>query len=322
MTEERDHDHGSTGARVRSTPPAATTASSGEPAQHPAPAPRERPVGSADAVTRRIRNPLLDPPPKTPAKSASTPTPVLAPPRDEEATPEVVVEVDVSKNIHVFPITTAPLELPLPRPTVAAPNKRHGAIVVTTVVLAGAAIDIFLWKTCGSRPATVTTAPPAMIEPARTTPVVQPDGAGPNARAMPLLPAPARSHVEITVHAAQATLVLDGKVLDGNPVKLDVASDRQPHLLEVTAPGFARFSRSVSFARDLDLVIELQRAPPPVQADATVAPTRAARATARTPQPIRARAPARRNAASAADPWATGSRRSTSAIDEADPYAP
>lgn len=306
-----------------STPPAVSTANSDELALQRTPEPRARPVGSADAITRRIRNPLLAPAPTTSARPTPTPTPVLAPPLDEEATPEAVVELDVSKNIHVFPIADSPLGAPLPGPTSSPPPKRHGVIVVTTVVLAGAAIDIFLWKTCGARPATVTGATPALIEPAPAA--LAPEGAGASTHALSVASAPAYSHLEITVQAAQATLMVDGRALAGNPVKLDVPSDHQPHLLEVTAPGFARLSRSLSFARDLDLVIELQRAPPPAPAGATVAPpqpARPARPAARSSQPTRARTPARRSADTASDPWATSSRRPSSAIDETDPFAP
>jgi len=61
-----------------------------------------------------------------------------------------------------------------------------------------------------------------------------------------------------------ATLQLDGKKLVGNPFQGDMLREaRGSHLVRVSAPGYFPVERTVSFARDLNVVVTLRPVPGP-----------------------------------------------------------
>lgn len=198
-----------------------------------------------DPITERIQNPLLQPRRALLAEPSLAPALVdePAPPSDEDARPGL----EFSANIHLFPNwLTAECVPPIGQPL---RSKKCGAMVVALAFLAGAAADGIVRKLRGT---------PPILQGAAT--------AAANAQPAPTIaPLPARSRVEISVTAEDATLVLDGQVVAGNRLNLDVPMDHNPHVLEISAPGFAPVKRTVSFARDFYLGIELKRVPPPTR---------------------------------------------------------
>jgi hypothetical protein len=252
-----------------------------------------------DPITERIRNPLLHPRWAPPAEPSHTPALVSepAPPLDDDTTPSL----ELSGNIHLFPNwLTAERVPPTGRPF---RSKKHGAMVVALVVLAGAAADSIVWKLRGTS-----------SNPHGTATAIA------NAQPAPTIAAlPARSRIEISVNAEDASLALDGLVVVGNRLNINVPVDHSPHVLEVSAPGFAPLKRTVSFARDFYLGIELQRVPPAARI-AHGSPSRKAAATHSN----------RVKAKRAIRPWngLTGAtstvapKRPDMEIDRNDPYSP
>jgi hypothetical protein len=272
-----------------------------------------------DAITRRIRNPFLEadagPQPEAAEETATPPLPTSAPPADPDETPLPADPDDsplnanpfetpsseISRNIHHIPTPLPGLSSDSPE---GAPQpKRHGLIVVAAVIVAGVAVDVFLWKTTGEGPAE--TAPRAAATDVPASPV-EPAGAVVAKPPVPIIaPLPARSHIEISVPAEKAAPVLDGGAGQGNELKLDVPPDQEPHVLEISAPGFAPLKHTVSFAKDLYLAIELQRT-----------------AAAKPKKNGRARAAAEPTDEFGSPFVPTTTKRPPTTIDETDPYAP
>jgi hypothetical protein len=141
-----------------------------------------------------------------------------------------------------------------------------------------------------SRPATAPEAGSAVTTvPRDQAPPLPPPTATP--LPMPSLPpvAPARGsnppeliRLQISAEPAQAELGLDGNVLAGHRLNLQVPKDRGIHVVSASAPGYYPFIQQVSFSNDIDLRITLRRAhgatgrqgsrarPSPVEAQAPV----------------------------------------------------
>jgi len=300
-----------------------------------------------DAITRRIRNPFLEtgalaPQPDAEEETATPSLPTASPPVDPDATPLPPALDDpppaaahednslndnpfeapfseVSKNIHNLPT-------PLPGLSEDAADgppkpKKHGLIVVAFVIVAGVAVDVFLWKMTEQSSAETASPAAGPDVPASAQELVGKATARP---AVPIIaPLPALSHIEISVLAENAELMLDGNAVEGNKLELDVPTDQVPHALEVSAPGFAPLKRMVSFAKDLYLVIELQRAAPsrPVAASPSPAPAVAAKP-AKPQKTGRARTPTEPTDEFGSPFAPTPPKRPTTTIDETDPYAP
>ncbi len=107
--------------------------------------------------------------------------------------------------------------------------------------------------------------------------------------------------------------MLDGIAAGGNRIRAEVARAEARHVVEAAAAGYEPFKKTISFATDVYLDIELKRKPVPVHGS-----TRG-----RTPQ---APSEAKRSQAPAEDFGVTlerpAPRRPTKKIDEKDPYAP
>jgi len=229
-------------------------------------------------------------------------------------------EEEVSKNIHILPV-------PLPPPSFE-PNppssrwKKRGVVIGAVVIVAGAAVDVCLWQRSAGQPAKTEVdgaAPGSGGSRAALKHLDPPPGpATAKVRVAEIARLPSTSHIEIGVLAEKATLVLDGKVTQGSQLKLDVPADQAAHLLEVSAPGFARFRRQVSFAKDLYLSIELVRAPPPARVGARLG---AAPVAAKPQKNGRARAMATPTDDFDSPFVPTPAKRPAAAIDETDPYA-
>jgi hypothetical protein len=139
--------------------------------------------------------------------------------------PEDAVLADISDNIHL-------LSMPLPgeeaESATSPPQiKKHGAIIVLLVAIAGVGADLFVWKNCGKdHVAAIPSYVPAVKYPGGGLPPPQGTAAASMPMARPIEALPLRSHIEISVQSENATVVLDGKPLPGNQFKGDVPADR------------------------------------------------------------------------------------------------
>ena len=66
--------------------------------------------------------------------------------------------------------------------------------------------------------------------------------------------------IEITAEPRAAELGLDGNVLAGHRLNLEVPRDRSIHVVSASAPGYIPFKQQVSFSSDVVLDISLHRA--------------------------------------------------------------
>jgi hypothetical protein len=80
-------------------------------------------------------------------------------------------------------------------------------------------------------------------------------------------------HLEIAAEPKETELSLDGNVLAGYRLKLDVPKDPGIHVVSASAPGYIPFNQQVSFSSDVVLRISLHRAHmPPVRQAAKARP--------------------------------------------------
>jgi hypothetical protein len=181
-------------------------------------------------------------------------------------------------------------------------------------------------------------APPQAPE-AAASPVVPQPAAVPQAVPQPIVAAPATAPVaapaaqpklqpevirlEITAEPKEAELSLDGNVLAGHRLNLQVPRDRGIHVLSAAAPGYIPFNQQVSFSADVVLAINLRRGhtPPARQ------PTRARPSQSEPSRPnadVRSAAPSR--AGARVEPGmnmeAPVPQHNGKPIDERNPYKP
>ncbi len=79
-------------------------------------------------------------------------------------------------------------------------------------------------------------------------------GPAPQATAIPEV-----IRLEITAEPKETELSLDGNVLAGHRLNLQVPKDRSIHVVSASAPGYLPFNQQVSFAGDVVLKINLRR---------------------------------------------------------------
>lgn len=162
-----------------------------------------------------------------------------------------------SGNIHLFSLVPA---APESKEQAAAPARQthKGLFVIAAVMVCGVVGNVALWRK--SREPAVAAQVAALPSEGREK-APSPREAPPVPALLPptIAPLPEGCHVEITVQEADAQLVLDGKMAEGNQIKLDVPKDDKLHLVEASAPGFLPFKRSVSYSQDVFLTISLQR---------------------------------------------------------------
>ncbi|HEY5284077.1 MAG TPA: hypothetical protein VIM14_14890 [Polyangia bacterium] len=78
----------------------------------------------------------------------------------------------------------------------------------------------------------------------------------------------------ITAEPMEAELSLDGNVLAGHRLNLEVPKDRGIHVVSASAPGYIPFNQQVSFSSDVVLQISLHRAhTPPIRQGAKPRPS-------------------------------------------------
>ena len=113
-----------------------------------------------------------------------------------------------------------------------------GAVaVVAMVVIAALAMK-------AKRPSQPSTPPPAPV--AESPP--------------PIKAVPEIIRLEVTAEPMETELSLDGNVLAGHWLNLEVPKDRGIHVLSASAPGYIPFNQQVSFSSDVVLNISLRQA--------------------------------------------------------------
>jgi hypothetical protein len=127
--------------------------------------------------------------------------------------------------------------------------------------------------------------------------------------------------IEITAQPRGTELSLDGNVLGGHRLNLEVPKDRGIHVLSASAPGYIPFNQQVSFSSDVVLSISLHPAhTPPVRQVARLRPSQ------RESRPTSAVRPAPVRPDPGIEPGmnldSPSMRRNAKAIDERNPYKP
>jgi hypothetical protein len=144
------------------------------------------------------------------------------------------------------------------------------AVVVMVVVMA-----LVMKRKSAATPATINAVSAPVSSPAEA-PQPQPS-ALPTAAAAPLLrikAAPEVIRLGITAEPMEAELSLDGNVLAGHRLNLEVPKDRGIHVVSASAPGYIPFNQQVSFSSDVVLQISLHRAhTPPIRQGAKPRPS-------------------------------------------------
>lgn len=110
---------------------------------------------------------------------------------------------------------------------------------------------------------------------------------------------PVAHQILVLVDPAQARLMLDGTVVSSTPLRLLRADDGRPHLLNVSAPGYASLERLVRFNVDQQITLSLSQLEAPPQSSqpttpperSPVVPTRASAGTKNAPTPPKGAAP-------------------------------
>jgi hypothetical protein len=132
---------------------------------------------------------------------------------------------------------------------------------------------------------------------------------------------PETIRLEITAEPVEAELSLDGNVLAGHRLNLDVPKDRGIHILSASAPGYVPFNQQVSFSSDVILTISLRRGHTPVARP--VFRPRAPQSEARAKVEVRsAPVPSDRGMEPGMNLEGPSLRPAAKAIDERNPYKP
>jgi hypothetical protein len=272
-----------------------------------------------DAVTRKIRNPLLNPQATPPLAQLPVPAAQSEPPPRIAA--GLVPPNDVSGNIHPFPPPS--LADQKDKSAAGSTRARHkGLVIVVAIVVAGTAVDIFLWRTSSARHAktahlmeTIATSTafanatelPRTASATSTVPIVE--------------PLRDRSPSEVSGKTAEVDLALDGIAASGGKKKLDVANDLQSHVVEASATELVASGKSVGSLEKTDLKIGAQtkRTSPrplsePRSSQAVVKP--------KPKKDIRGKSTPKGGDDFGMDLRTTTARRPTTTIDEEDPYSP
>lgn len=156
------------------------------------------------------------------------------------------------------PVAQAP-EWPKPART----WRRFIPLLVALVPVCALSLAWFL-----SRPARAPESGPVAPAPNREPgPPAHPSPSVPAVAPTALLPTPSPRaasaeviRLQITVEPVQAEVGLDGNVLAGHHLNLEVPKDRSIHVVSATAPGYFPFNQQVSFSNDVVLHISLRRA--------------------------------------------------------------
>jgi len=179
---------------------------------------------------------------------------------DQSATPVAMIsEQDAITRRVPESAMILPPELP------PAPRKRLSRPKLTILLPAGAvalAIAVFV---IGLASKGTSTSAPAPVSPAG----VAAESARPQPAVAPVAPAAATAAVAevirlgVTAEPMETELSLDGNVLAGHRLNIEVPKDRGIHVVSAAAPGYIPFNQQVSFSGDVVLKISLRRAHAP-----------------------------------------------------------
>jgi hypothetical protein len=194
-------------------------------------------------------------------------------------------------------------------------------LLVLVVGLSSRGKSLSAKPTLAPAPATATLRPALPAE-RPAAPQVENPLAAPAAPPSPAKPASETIRLQITAEPVTAELSLDGNVMAGHRLNLEVPKERGIHVVSASAPGYVPFNQQVSFASDVVLSISLRRSHTPVVTRQASRPQRAV---------FEARSKASPRAA-AAEPGRAiepgmilenpRPRSNAKAIDERNPYAP
>jgi len=269
-----------------------------------------------DAVTRKIRNPLLGPQPQL----AQLPVPAAQSEPPPRIAAGLVPPNDVSGNIHFPPPSLADQK---DKSSAGSTRARHkGLVIVVAIVVAGTAVDIFLWRTSSARHAkTAHLMETIATSTAFANATELPRTASATSTVPILEPFRGRSPSEISGKTAEVDLALDGIAARGGKKKLDVANNLQSQVVEASATELVASSKSVGSLEKTDLKIGAQKERPsplpasePRSSQAAVKP--------KSKKDIRGKSTPKGGDDFRVDLRTTSARRPTTTIDEEDPYSP
>jgi hypothetical protein len=273
-------------------------------------------ISARDAVTRKIRNPLFDPQATPPLAQLTAPSaPSEPPPRTAAG---LVPPIDISENIHPFPPEF--LADQEDKSSCGSTRAKHkGLAIVVAVVVAGTAVDIFLWKSSSVGHAKTPQTEAIATSTVFANAVDLPRTAPPTATVPIVEPLPDRRHSEARGKPADEDLALDGIAARGGTKKLDIAKDQQRHVVEASAAEPIVSSKSVELSQDTDLKIGAQKEhPSPRPASAA----RSSQAAMKPKQNVKVKSSPKSGDEFGMDLRTTTARRPTTTIDESDPYSP
>ena len=199
-------------------------------------------------------NPAVEDERSPPAEAAQSGAPV-AMMKDQDAITRKVPDAEIIASMDTFrdkPKRSSSLRIVVPAGAVA--------VVVIGVVVA--------WATKGKSAPTPepVSAIAAPIPSPKESPQPQPSAA-PAAPAVASSPrikaAPETIRLGVTAEPKETELSLDGNVVAGHRLNLEVPKDRGIHVVSASAPGYIPFNQQVSFSSDVVLQISLHRAHTP-----------------------------------------------------------
>jgi hypothetical protein len=210
-------------------------------------------------------SPLAEEEQTPPAEDERSGTPV-AMMSEQDAITRKVPEAAIIASMDTFrdkPVRSSSLKILLP----------VGAVAVVAILVIIALVAKGKSTATPARVSRVAAQVPSPVE----SPQPQPSAA-------PVAPAAARSpglkaateiiRLEIAAEPMGTELSLDGNVVAGHRLNLEVPKDRGIHVVSASAPGYIPFNQQVSFSTDVVLKISLHRAhTPPVRPGARPRPS-------------------------------------------------
>jgi hypothetical protein len=307
-----DNDLSAVSARCGSTSRGDVASPNGDP-----PAKEGIATSSRDAVTRKIRNPLLDPqatPPLVPLPVSSAPS--EPPPRIVAG---LVPPIDISENIHPFPPLSATDQED--KSSGGPIRARHkGLVIVVAIVVAGTAVDIILWRTSSARHTNIAHQTTAIVTSTGVANAVDLPGSVSAASTVPIVePLPDRTQSEVRGKTAGVPLAPDVLAVRGAKKKFDVTNNQQRYVVEASAPGLVVSSTSVGSLGNTDVKIGVQ------QELSSLRPASGARSSQAAMNPkkdVRVKSTPKGGDEFGMDLRTSSARRPTTTIDEKDPYSP
>jgi serine/threonine-protein kinase len=140
-----------------------------------------------------------------------------------------------------------------PRPLRMGPKSMIAAAV--TLVAGGVvATALYVNRQPGARPAVRAIAPTAAA-----TPVLEPVPQAGRRSAPGSTDKPRTVQLTIQVQPREATVTLDGKMLNNNPFQGEVPLERRTHVVQASAAGFTTMERTITFAEDTRVDISLSQ---------------------------------------------------------------